>query len=116
MSEIESVKKNEFADKIKFDDKGLVPAIVQDVDDGAVVMLGYMNKKSVQMTLDKGLVTFWSRSRQEYWTKGETSGNFLKLVEIFTDCDSDAILVMAEPKGPTCHTNKRSCFSWKCVD
>ena len=116
MSEIEAINKKDFAEKIKYDEKGLVPAIIQDVADGAVLMLGYMNKESVQMTLDKGLVTFWSRSRQEYWTKGETSGNFLRLVEIYHDCDSDAILVKAEPKGPTCHTNKRSCFSWMLSD
>ena len=73
-------------------------------------MLGYMNERSVRMTLEKRLVTFWSRSRQEYWTKGETSGNVLELVGIRKDCDVDALLVRAVPHGPTCHTGKRSCF------
>ncbi len=113
MSEIENVTTEDFINRLKFDEKGLIPAIVQDNADGAVLMLGYMNKDSVKMTLEKQLVTFWSRSRQEYWTKGETSGNFLQLVELYTDCDNDTILVKAIAKGPTCHTNKRSCFSWK---
>ncbi|MBN1541088.1 phosphoribosyl-AMP cyclohydrolase [candidate division KSB1 bacterium] len=96
-----------------FDEKGLIPAIVQDDIDGCILMLGYMNQQSLEMTLEKGLVTFWSRSRQKYWTKGETSGNFLAVKSLYTDCDSDAILVRVEPKGPTCHTGKRTCFSWK---
>ena len=113
MSEIEKMNLNDWIDRVKFDDKGLVAAIIQDVKDNAVLMLGYMNKESIQMTLDKKMVTFWSRSRQEYWTKGETSGNFLGLVDMYLDCDGDAILVKANPVGPTCHTKKRSCFSWK---
>ena len=114
MSEIEKVTQENFAKMIKWDDKGLVPTIVQDVDDGAVLMLGYMNKESLGLTFEKNMVTFWSRSRQELWTKGETSGNFLGVCEIYTDCDADTVLVKAKPKGPTCHTGKRSCFSWKC--
>ena len=113
MSEIEKVGVNEFVQSIKYDEKGLVPAIVQDVNDGAVLMLGYMNEQSLKITLEKQKVTFWSRSRQKLWTKGETSGNFLQVVEIYKDCDSDTILVKAQPKGPTCHTGKRSCFSWE---
>ena len=113
MSDIETMPLPEWIERIKFDDKGLVATIVQDVDDGAVLMLGYMNRDSIKMTLDKQKVTFWSRSRQEYWTKGETSGNVLELVEMYADCDGDALLVKAKPYGPTCHTNKRSCFSWK---
>lgn len=96
--------------ELKYDDNGLIPAIVQDIADNEIVMVGYMNAESLRMTLDKGLVTFWSRSRQEYWTKGETSGNVLKLHSIRKDCDVDALLVKAEPHGPTCHTGKRSCF------
>jgi len=113
MSEIEKVDIEEFLKSIKFDDRGLVPAIIQDVHDGTVLMLGYMNETSLKLTLQKGKVTFWSRSRQKLWTKGETSGNFLELVEIYKDCDSDTILVKANAIGPTCHTGKRSCFSWE---
>ena len=95
---------------LKYDDRGLIPAIVQDDADGAVLMLAYMNEEAVRLTLEKGLVTFWSRSREEYWTKGETSGNFLRLKSIRKDCDLDALLVRAEPAGPSCHTGERSCF------
>ena len=95
---------------LKYDDHGLIPAIVQDDADGAVLMLAYMNEEAVRRTLQKGLVTFWSRSREEYWTKGETSGNVLRLKSIRKDCDVDALLVRAEPAGPSCHTGERSCF------
>ena len=95
---------------LKYDANGLIPAIIQDDRTNEILMLGYMNAASVQMTLDKRLVTFWSRSRQEYWTKGETSGNVLRLIEIRKDCDVDALLVRAVPAGPTCHTGNRSCF------
>jgi len=113
MSEIENVNFEEFNKKLKYDANGLIPAIIQDEQDNTILMLGYMNKESLKMTIEKNMVTFWSRSRQKYWTKGETSGNFLELVEMYTDCDADTILVKAKPKGPTCHTGKRSCFSWK---
>lgn len=113
MSEIEKMDLKEWMDRIKFDEKGLVAAIVQDISDNTVLMLGYMNEQSIKMTLETKKVTFWSRSRQMYWTKGETSGNVLRLVEMTLDCDGDAILVKARPSGPTCHTNKRSCFSWQ---
>ena len=96
--------------ELKYDANGLIPAIVQDDATGDILMLGYMNEQSLRMTLEKQLVTFWSRSRQEYWTKGETSGNVLELVGIRKDCDVDALLVRAVPHGPTCHTGKRSCF------
>ena len=96
--------------ELKYDANGLIPAIVQDDATNEILMLGYMNAESVRMTLDKRLVTFWSRSREEYWTKGETSGNVLRLIEIRKDCDVDALLVRAEPAGPTCHTGNRSCF------
>ena len=96
--------------ELKYDANGLIPAIVQDDQTHEILMLGYMNEQSLRMTLDKRLVTFWSRSRQEYWTKGETSGNVLELVSIRKDCDVDALLVRAVPHGPTCHTGQRSCF------
>lgn len=95
---------------LKFDDKGLIPVIVQDAKDGAVLMLGYASRESLRLTLEKGEMVFWSRSRQEIWRKGSTSGNVLKVKSISKDCDSDALLVKAEPAGPTCHTGERSCF------
>lgn len=91
--------------------EGMLPAIVQDARNSDVLMLGYMNEESYTATLAKGLVTFFSRSRNELWTKGETSGNFLKLSEISVDCDRDAILVKAIPSGPTCHEGTTSCFA-----
>jgi phosphoribosyl-AMP cyclohydrolase len=96
--------------ELKYDANGLIAAIVQDDATNDILMLGYMNERSLQMTLEKQLVTFWSRSRQEYWTKGETSGNVLELVGIRKDCDVDALLVRAIAHGPTCHTGNRSCF------
>ena len=95
---------------LSYDANGLIPAIVQDDATGSVLMLGYMDEEAIRRTLEKGLVTFWSRSRQEYWTKGETSGNVLRLKGIRKDCDTDALLVRADPAGPTCHTGERSCF------
>jgi phosphoribosyl-AMP cyclohydrolase / phosphoribosyl-ATP pyrophosphohydrolase len=89
---------------------GLLPAIVQDVRTRKVVMLGYMSRDSLQITLDSGNVTFYSRSKQRLWTKGESSGHFLRLVSIETDCDADTLLVQAEPQGPTCHLGRESCF------
>lgn len=95
---------------VKFNEAGLVPAIVQDDSTGTVLMLGYMNEESLRQTMHDSLVTFWSRSRRELWRKGSTSGNLLRLVEISIDCDGDALLVRASPDGPTCHTGSRSCF------
>lgn len=95
---------------MNFDSNGLVPAVVQHARSGEVLMVGYMNQTALDQTLESGHVTFWSRSRQTLWTKGETSGNVLELVEIRQDCDSDALLVLAEPAGPTCHTGAVSCF------
>ncbi len=89
---------------------GLVPAIVQDAVTHRVLMLGYMNAEAYQLTLDRGLVTFWSRSRKRIWTKGETSGNFLQLRDIKVDCDGDTLLVSAIPSGPVCHTGADTCF------
>jgi phosphoribosyl-ATP pyrophosphohydrolase/phosphoribosyl-AMP cyclohydrolase len=89
---------------------GLVPAIVQDAVDGRVLMQGWMNPEALANSLDHGLVTFWSRSRQKLWTKGETSGNGLRLVAVHADCDNDCLLVLAEPQGPTCHRETDTCF------
>jgi len=89
---------------------GLVPAIVQDAKTQQVLMLGYMNEEALVKTHNTGLVTFYSRSRQELWTKGETSGNMLKLQSVTVDCDNDALLVLASPTGPTCHEGTVSCF------
>ena len=95
---------------IKFDERGLVPTIIQDADKGEVLMLGYMNKESLRRTLESGDVWFYSRSRQELWHKGETSGNFLRARSVQVDCDGDTILVRAKPEGPVCHTGNRTCF------
>ena len=97
--------------KIDFEKcEGLVPAIIQDSQTKNVLMLGYMNKEALQKTLDTKKVTFWSRSRKCLWTKGETSGNFLHLVDIKVDCDNDTLLVKATPDGPTCHTGTDTCW------
>jgi phosphoribosyl-AMP cyclohydrolase len=93
-----------------FDSSGLAPAIVQDATTGQVLMLAYMNAEALQLTRETGQVHFWSRSRQEMWRKGATSGNILNVVEIRIDCDQDALLVRAHPAGPTCHTGNTSCF------
>ncbi|HEY8491995.1 MAG TPA: phosphoribosyl-AMP cyclohydrolase [Dehalococcoidia bacterium] len=95
---------------LQFKDNGLLPAIVQDAETGDVLMVGYMNQEAVRQTLELGQVVFWSRSRGELWRKGATSGHVLRVREIWQDCDSDALLVKAEPAGPTCHTGERSCF------
>lgn len=96
--------------KIKFDERGLVPAVVQDVKTKAVVMLAYMNQESLLLTIKTGYTWFWSRSRQELWNKGATSGNLQKVVEMCYDCDGDAILIKAKLSGPACHTGQYSCF------
>jgi phosphoribosyl-ATP pyrophosphohydrolase/phosphoribosyl-AMP cyclohydrolase len=96
---------------IRFGEDGLVPAVVQDAQDGTVLMVGYVNAEALAKTMDTGDVWFWSRSRQALWHKGETSGHYLRLVGLRLDCDGDALLVRARPEGPTCHTGARSCFS-----
>ncbi len=96
--------------KIKWNDKGLIPAVVQDASSFNVLMLGYMNNESLRLTLDTDEVTFYSRSKQRLWTKGETSGNKLIVKSIELDCDYDTILVKAKPLGPTCHKDNYSCF------
>ena len=105
---------NEMIDisEIRFDANGLVPAVVVDKFSRQVLMLAYMNRQSLEKTMDTGLVTFWSRSRQELWTKGETSGNYLHAVSVTADCDRDSLLVVAEPDGPACHLGTKSCFDY----
>ncbi len=97
-------------ENIKYNEKGLVPAIIQDADSGEVLMLGYMNEEALQRTLSGEDVWFYSRSRQEMWHKGETSGNYIKVQEVWKDCDNDTILVKSRPVGPVCHTGNRTCF------
>ncbi len=95
---------------LRFDEKGLIPAVVQHAQTGRVLMMAYMNRESLQRTMDTGLACFFSRSRQQLWTKGETSGHYLHVQGIAADCDGDALLVTALPDGPTCHTGEESCF------
>jgi phosphoribosyl-ATP pyrophosphohydrolase/phosphoribosyl-AMP cyclohydrolase len=95
---------------LKFDEKGLIPVIIQDAINGEVLMLGYMSQESLKRTLASGQVWFYSRSRQELWHKGETSGSFLNVRSMFRDCDDDTLLIKVEAAGPVCHTGNRSCF------
>jgi phosphoribosyl-AMP cyclohydrolase len=95
---------------LNYNEKGLIPAVVQDDNTSQVLMVGWMNRQALAATLDSGQVHFWSRSRQQLWRKGETSGNVLSLQTIWQDCDQDTLLVRAIPAGPTCHTGNVSCF------
>ncbi len=95
---------------LTYDADGLIPAVVQDAESGAVLMLGWMNATAVARTLESGQVHFWSRRRQALWRKGETSGHTLTVVEVRVDCDADALLIRARPAGPTCHTGHATCF------
>ena len=97
-------------ENLKFDEKGLIPAIVVDAVSKEVLTLAYMNKESLEITMEKKLTCFWSRSRQKLWLKGETSGNYQHVVSITADCDNDALVVLVEPEGPACHTGEKSCF------
>lgn len=97
-------------DELKFDEKGLIPAIVVDDETGKVLTLAYMNRESLAISMEKGLTCFWSRSRQELWLKGETSGNYQHIVSITADCDGDALEVRVQKDGPACHTGEDSCF------
>ncbi len=101
---------NNFIETIKFDINGLIPAIVQDASTKQVLMLAYMNQEALRQTLEKGETVFWSRSRNEFWHKGATSGNTQKVIEIKIDCDADTLLILVEPAGPACHTGEQSCF------
>ena len=102
--------------EIKFDDKGLVPAVVVDKFSRKVLMLAWMNKESLEKTMETGLATFWSRSRKELWTKGETSNNYMHVVSITADCDRDSLVVVAEPDGPAFHLGTESCFDYPVWD
>ena len=95
---------------LKYDDKGLIPCIAQDAATGEVLMFAWMNADSVAQTLETGRVTYWSRSRQSFWVKGESSGHHQRLVELRLDCDRDCLLALVTQEGPACHTNRRSCF------
>lgn len=95
---------------IKWDERGLIPAIAQDADTGQVLMLAYMNAEALRLTLDTGEAHFWSRSRQALWHKGATSGNVQRVREVRVDCDADTILLLVDPAGPACHTGEVSCF------
>jgi len=97
-------------DRLKFDDNGLIPAIVQDAVTREVLTLAYMNAESLARTLETNETWFWSRSRKELWHKGETSGHTQRVIELIADCDNDAVVVLVEPAGPACHTGARSCF------
>jgi phosphoribosyl-AMP cyclohydrolase len=95
---------------LNFDEKGLIPAIIQDADTGEVLMLGYMNEESLKKTLATGEAWFYSRSRKKFWHKGETSGNVIKVVKIWQDCENNSLLVKGHPTGPVCHTGHKNCF------
>ena len=97
-------------EELKWDSKGLIPAVVQDASSGEVLTVAYMNRESLAKTREIGETVFWSRSRQEFWHKGETSGHFQKVVSVMADCDLDALVVRVTPIGPACHTGARSCF------
>jgi len=96
--------------ELRFDSRGLIPAVVQDAETREVLMVAWMNRESLQLTLKTGYTVFWSRSRQKLWKKGETSGCLQRVREVRTDCDADTILVLVDQTGPACHTGSRSCF------
>lgn len=98
--------------QLKYDQNGLLPAVIQDYRNSAILMVGYMNEEAVKRTINSGKVCFWSRSRQEYWVKGETSGNYFDVKTIYADCDADTLLINVIPLGPglACHTGRYSCF------
>lgn len=95
---------------LKYDDSGLIPCIAQDAENGEVLMMAWMNAAAVSKTLETGRVTYWSRSRQAFWIKGETSGHVQELIDLRVDCDRDCLLALVRQTGPACHTNRRSCF------
>ncbi len=100
----------DYVSAVKFDDKGLVPVIAQSAATGQVLMFAWMNRQTLEMTLATGRVTYWSRSRQSVWTKGETSGHHQHLIEVYLDCDGDVLLLKVDQMGPACHTGAPSCF------
>ncbi|HEX2032197.1 MAG TPA: phosphoribosyl-AMP cyclohydrolase [Actinomycetota bacterium] len=97
-------------EELRFDDRGLIPAVVQDADNGAVLMVAWMDREALRRTLDEGVTWFWSRSREELWRKGDTSGNVQHVREVRYDCDGDTLLVSVHAEGPACHTGHRTCF------
>ena len=97
-------------DSVDFEKAGLVPAVVQNAETGKVLMLGYVNREALRLTLETGTAWFWSRSRKELWNKGATSGNFMHITEVLLDCDGDTLLYRVRPDGPACHTGAESCF------
>ena len=100
----------ELLNQLEYDEKGLIPAIAQDEKTNDILMVAYMNEESLRKTFETGNATFWSRSRQKFWMKGETSGNFLSVQQILIDCDNDTLILKVNPAGPTCHTGERTCF------
>lgn len=96
--------------ELKFGSDGLIPAVVQDADTSEILMLAWMNEESLDLTLERGTTWFWSRSRNELWNKGSTSGNVQHVTEVLYDCDGDALVVRVHPDGPACHTGERTCF------
>lgn len=100
----------ELLDELKFNEQGLIPAIVQDADSGDVLMMAWMNREALQRTIETGKATYWSRSRQKFWVKGETSGHFQEVQGIYIDCDADTVLLKVRQVGAACHTGRRSCF------
>lgn len=103
-------------ENLKYDSNGLIPAIIQDHENGQVLMMAWMNRESLQMTMDTNLCTYWSRSRKEFWVKGKTSGHLQHVKSISLDCDADALLIKVEQVGAACHENYRSCFFRDFVD
>jgi phosphoribosyl-AMP cyclohydrolase len=97
-------------DNLKYDDKGLIPAIIQDWKTNEILMMAYMNAASLRQTVESGFTWYWSRSRQKFWQKGETSGHIQRVKDILYDCDQDTLLIKVEQTGPACHTGERSCF------
>lgn len=103
-------------DEVKFGADGLIPAVIQDAGNGQVLMMGFMNRDALNRTLTEGKVCFWSRSRNKFWLKGETSGNFLIVKDVYVNCYADSLLIKAEPIGPTCHTGYQTCYFRKITD
>jgi len=104
------MKTSQIIDQLKFDEKGLIPTIAQDADNGEVLMFAFMNRDSVQKTLDTGIATYWSRSRNKLWVKGESSGHTQEIREVYFDCDNDCLLIKVKQNVAACHTGYRSCF------
>ena len=102
--------------EVKFGADGLIPAVIQDADNGQVLMVGFMNRDALDRTLAEGKVCFWSRSRNKFWLKGETSGNFLLVKDVYVNCYADSLLIKAEPIGPTCHTGYQTCYFRRITD